>query len=918
MKRFYIIDGNNYLHRAFHALPLMINSSGQVVNAVYGLSRMLMKLIRQEKPDYIAVAFDHPSPTFRHQRFRQYKAQRKPVPEELKEQIPLAHQLVKAFGIATLEKEGFEADDIAATLARYGEREGIETIIVTGDKDALQLVTERVKILDEPKNILYDIQEVHKKLAVEPGQVVEVMALTGDATDNIPGARGIGEKTAVKLIQQFGTIKNLYQNLNKIGNPKLRDLLAKEKDAVFLSRELVILKTDVPLKFDWEEFKLPSLESPPLVSFFRKMGFGSLLKEVVSVEDKSTLAYHCVRTRQDFLELEEKLKNSKSFSLALETTSVFPMEAEIIGISLAFRPREAWYIPLGHRYLGAGKQLEEQFVLEKLRPLLEDEQIPKDGQNLKELAIILARHNIKLCGIGFDPLLADYLLNPAKQNHNLAELAIEYLGIKPVPREDLIGKSRKRPEVLRDKGKQQTTLAFVEIEKLTPDACAQADIVRRLKEVMGKGLEQKGLDKLFKELELPLAKVLAEMELNGVKIDTGYLADLSKEFQVKLTNLESQIYKLSGEEFNINSPRQVAEILFEKLKLPSGKHTKTGYSTREDVLVKLAAQHELPARILEYRELQKLKSTYIDALPKMVNSVSGRVHADFNQTGTVPGRLSSSDPNLQNIPVRTELGQRIRKAFIAEAGNALLSFDYSQIDLRVLAHISKDTRLCKAFSRGEDIHQQTAAEVFGVGLEQVTPQLRKSAKAINFGIVYGMSAYGLSQRLGISREEATRYIEGYFKKYSGVKKWTAGIIRQAREKGYVTTLLNRRRYLPEINSRDGNQRAFAERTAINTPIQGSAADLIKLAMINISRRLQDTGYRSSPKDKPTGQAVIGHRVKMLIQVHDELLFEVPEEEIGSAVKLIKFEMENALKLDVPITVDVKVGKNWAEMQELGG
>jgi len=889
-EKIYVIDGNGYIHRAFHALPPLTNSSGQMVNAVYGFTRMVLKILREEKPDYLAICFDFPAPTFRHKEFAEYKATRKETPDELKQQIPLARKIVKALNIPVFEKEGYEADDLIGTLSSKALKEGIDTVIVTGDKDALQLVDDSVKVLNEPKNIFYTKEIIKEKMGVSTGQITDLMGLIGDVSDNVPGVWGIGPKTATELIREFGSLENLYQNLSKVKG-KLREKLEKGKEKAFISKRLVTLVRDVPMEVDIRNCRVGEFNREELLKLLQELEFRTLIVELAPREEKHKVDYKGIFNREEFEALLQELEKVPLFSLDLETTDPDPMRAAIVGISFAIKPYAALYIPLAHSYLGAPRQLEKEYVLGKLKPILENRGIKKYGQNMKYDLIVLKREGIILRGVYFDSMIASYVLNPSKMNHNLNDIAVEYLNYKMTPISELIGK-----------GKKAITMDKVEVERVIPYACSDADIALRVAQIMESELKDKGLQRLFYEVEMPLLEVLAEMEMNGVIIDMDYLAELSRDFSLRLRNLEKEIYKFAGQEFNINSPRQLSFILFEKLNLPVVSRTKTGPSTSEEVLIQLAERHKLPHLIIEYRELQKLKSTYIDALPGMVNPQTGRLHTSFNQTVTATGRLSSSEPNLQNIPIRTEEGRKIRHAFIPDKGCLFLSADYSQIDLRVLAHISGDESLRDAFFHNEDIHRRTASEIFGVPQEEVTPELRRIAKTVNFGLSYGMSPYGLSKDLGVSQSEAKRYIDSYFKKYKGVKNYIKKIVVQARKDGFVTTLLNRRRYLPEINSKNGSLRGFAERTAINTPIQGTSADIIKVAMIRITERLKAKGLRA----------------KMTLQIHDELLFEVPEQEVDELGRLAKEEMEGAVSLDVPVVVDIRVGRNWRDLEKMKG
>lgn len=906
-KKIYLIDGNGYIHRAYHALPPLTNSKGEEVGAVYGFIRMLNKIIRGnylverralhealhlQKPDYLIVCFDYPAPTFRHQEFIEYKATRKEIELGLAGQIPIAKEIVNALNITSIEKEGYEADDLIATLAKKFSSLG-EVIIVTGDKDTLQLVNDQIFVLNEPKNIFYTEEKVKEKYGIEPGKLIDLFGLSGDATDNIPGVPGIGEKTALKLIQEFGSIENLYNNLDKLSG-KLKENLQKNRENAFLSKKLVTLDRNVPLDpaFRLEDCRIPqefatSGRREKLINLLRRLEFTSLLSEFLPTKIDKKVDYQVILEKKDFEKLILNLAQSSAFSFDLETTHLNPFFAKIVGISFSFKPGEGYYLPFGHSYLGCPEQLNKDDVLKELKPILGNEQIAKYGQNIKYDYLVLSKEGTEVKNITFDTMIASYLLNPSRQNHNLDDLVLEYLGEKMTPIEELIGK-----------GAKQKTIDKVDIEQVKNYSCAHAETVFRLVEILKPLLEEKKLNSLFYNVEIPLLYVLAEMEKNGIRIDIEYFKNLSKEFTQEIKKLEKKIYQIAGQEFNLNSPKQLSFILFEKLKLPVIRRTKTGVSTDEEVLKTLSLTHDLPRLLLEYREIQKLQSTYIDGLIEAVNPQTGRIHTSFNQTVTATGRLSSSEPNLQNIPIRTELGRKIRRGFVPEEGWLFLSADYSQIDLRVLAHISGDKVLLEAFKKGGDIHNATACEIFSISPDEITPELRRIAKTINFGIIYGMSAYGLSQQLNIPQEEAEKYIENYFTKYSGVKIWIEKILEEAREKGYVSTLLNRIRYLPEINSKNGQMRSFAERTAMNTPIQGSAADIIKVAMINISHKLQVTGYRS----------------RMLVQVHDELLFECPEDEIEEIRKLVKNEMENAIKLSIPLVAEIKTGLNWRDLE----
>ncbi|MFA5142896.1 MAG: DNA polymerase I [Candidatus Omnitrophota bacterium] len=880
-KKLFLIDGNSFCYRAFYAIRALTNSKGLPTNAIYGFVTMLNKIVKDTKPDMLAVAFDMKGPTFRHKKYEDYKIQRKPMPDDLVGQLPHIKNIVSAYSIPIFEVQGYEADDVLATIARRAEENGIETFIVTGDKDALQIVDSHIKVYSTHKEgLVYDSNKVKEEYGVEPGRMIEIMSLMGDAVDNIPGVKGIGEKTAVELITQFGSLDELYKNIDKVKSDAKKRILAENRDMAYLSRELAILDENVPIKIDFKALELKSPDQKKLFEYFKEFEFKSLLKDVTP---KGTLksSYLLIESDKEFDELLSALKSQKEFAFDFETTSEDPMLAEPVGVSFSWRVGEAHYVPMNTCFTPAQ-------VLSLLKPIFENEKIKKIGQNIKYEYIVLANHGIRLEGISFDTMVASYVLNPSKLNHNLEDISLEYLCHRmTTPIEELIGK-----------GKNATTMDKVDVKRVSDYCCEDSDVTLRLKNILAKEMAEKGLEKLFTEVEIPLVEVLSIMEINGVAIDKEYLAKLSKEMEAKLGKLTEEIYGIAGEEFNINSPKQLSQILFEKLKLPVIKRTKTGISTNEEVLLKLAEKHELPKAILRYRELAKLKSTYADSLPALVNPKTGRVHTSFNQTVTATGRLSSSGPNLQNIPVKTEEGRRIRRAFIPSEGNLLLSADYSQIELRILAHLSGDKQLIKAFKDGRDIHSYTASLVFDIAEKDVTPEMRGMAKTVNFGIVYGMSPYGLSQALGIEVNKAKEFIEAYFDRYPEVKGYLESLVAEAREKGFVSTILGRRRYIPEINNQNMQIRQFAERTAINAPIQGSAADVIKVAMIAIDEKLSTGGMKT----------------KMTMQVHDELVFDVPKSEMDKACKIVRAGMEDIIKLKVPVGAHVEIGKNWLDME----
>ncbi len=881
-KKLFLIDGNSFCYRAYYAIRNLSNSKGQPTNAIYGFVTMLNKIIKENSPDMVAVAFDLKGPTFRHKKFEEYKAHRKPMPEDLVGQMPIIKEIVDAYNIPIYGIAGYEADDVLATIAKKAEEKDIETFIVTGDKDALQLVDSHIRIYSTHKEgLIYDAHKVKEAFGIGPDKITDLMALMGDATDNIPGVRGIGEKTATELIGEFGSLDNLLKNIDKVKSESRKKMIKDNEKMALLSRELAVLDTDVPIKIDFKELELKEPNQERLLELFKELEFKSLLKDLTP---KGTLdsTYELISDEKKFKKLVDELKGLKGFAFDFETTSEDPMLAKLVGVSFSWKEGKAYYVPVN-------KYFDAQDVLKELEPIFEDDKIKKIGQNIKYEYVVLANYGMRLKGINFDTMVASYLLNPSKLNHNLEDISIEYLNHRiTTPIEELIGK-----------GKHAITMDKVDVERVCAYCCEDSDVTLRLKKILEKEISGKDLDELFYDVEMPLVEVLAVMEINGVAIDKDCLAKLSAEMERRLGALTKKIYDAAGEEFNINSPKQLSKILFEKLKLPVIKKTKTGISTDEDVLIKLAAKHELPQTLLEYRELSKLKSTYIDSLPNLINPKTERVHTSFNQTVTATGRLSSSEPNLQNIPIKTEEGRKIRRAFIPKSDkNVLLSADYSQIELRILAHLSGDKRLIRAFKDGRDIHAFTASLVFGMDEDGVTNEMRNMAKTVNFGIIYGMSPYGLSQSLGIDVDKAKDFIDSYFERYPDVKEYLESLIADAREKGFVTTLLGRRRYIPEINSKDMRMRQFAERTAVNTPIQGSAADIIKVAMIEIEKNIEKNNLNS----------------KMILQVHDELVFEVPKMELDEVYKIIKEGMENVIKLKVPVEAHVEIGKNWLDIE----
>ena len=887
LRTVYLIDGSAYIHRAFHAIAGLANSRGMPTNAVFGFTRMLIKLMEERRPEYAAMVFDARGPTFRHEIFPAYKANRPPMPEELSVQIPLIKQVTAAYRLPVVELPGYEADDVIGTLARRLEAEGYAVVMVTGDKDYVQLVGERASIWDPMKDAATDLASVRANLGVEPAQMVDVMGLSGDATDNIPGVPGIGPKTALELIRTHGSIERLYADLPSVARPKLREKLDAFREQAFLSRRLAAIDTRAPVALETAALRLSGPDTAALAALFKELEFRQLQHAVPKAADLSAKDYRVVLDAAALAELIAELRGAALVAIDTETTAADPMRAELVGVSVAVRPDQAFYIPCGHFYLGVPQQLERTYVLTQLAPLLQDPGLKKVGQNIKYDWIVLARHGVELEGVVFDTMLASYLLDPSKRAHNLDQIALDFLDHKTISFEEVVGRKKDRP-----------TFAQVPLEEAVPYACEDADITRQAQAVLEQRLAELGLTDLMRTVEMPLIPVLKRMEMRGVPVDVGRLRRLSTHFEKELAALEETITGLAGERFNIHSSQQLGAVLFDKLKLPVQKKTKkkTAYSTDVDVLMSLAKHHELPAMVLKHRTLAKLKSTYADALIDLIHPETGRIHTSYHQTVTATGRLSSSDPNLQNIPIRTEEGLEIRRTFVPRDGWRLLSVDYSQVELRILAHYSGDPLLIQAFRDEEDIHTRTASEVFEVPPAQVSPELRRQAKAINFGIIYGMSAFGLARQLDIGQKMAKVYIDHYFGRYPGVKRFMESAIEEARRTGKTSTLLGRIRLLPEIGSANPMVRQAAERTAINTPIQGTAADLIKVAMIRIDEALARRGLKAA----------------MLMTVHDELVFEAPPEEVERVSDLVTGIMEGVWALKVPLKVNVAAGANWAE------
>ena len=886
-KQLFLVDGTVYAFRAFHAVEQLTTSEGMPTGAIFVFTKMLMKLMEDENPEYMVIVFDAGGETERDRLYEEYKANRPEVSENLVQQFPYMRQIIEALGIPIVERKGFEADDIIATLTKQAEAEGFEVRIFTNDKDMLQLLSPTVKVYrsDRQKVTIYDEKSFRKRYQIEPRQMPDYLGLMGDKIDNIPGVSGIGEKSIPILLERFGTIENIFEHIDEV-EKKWQKKLRDGADDATLSKKLAVLNADVELEIKPEDCKLGKYDHEKLQEIFHQLEFKSLMKNIKVTIDPDKYDYHTVLTESELEELIGKLQSVDEFSIDLETTDVDTMRARIVGVSISLKPNEAYYIPVYYELLDRPEMLSEEYVLGKLKPFLEDANFSKVGHNIKYDLEVLKRSGVDINGIGFDTMIASYLLNPSASGHKLDDVAFKFLQRQLIPIKDLIGS-----------GAKQIPMSQVPVEKVSDYACEDAEVSLHLKYLLEPQLAEHDLEDIFSNLELPLIPVLADMEMAGIKIDTEFLRELSVEYEKNLQEMTEQIYELAGGEFNINSPKQLGEVLFDKLNLPKYRRTKTGYSTDEKVLNTLASHHELPALMLEYRKFAKLKSTYTDALIDLINPHTGRLHTSFNQAVTATGRLSSSNPNLQNIPIRTERGREIRRAFIAEGDDkVLLAADYSQIELRILAHLSKDERLVEAFAKDEDIHSYAASLVFGVPVEEVTSEMRSRAKTMNYGIVYGIGAMRLANELKIDMREAQGFIDNYFQTYAGVKAYFDQTIQDVTKKGDVTTLMGRRRYVPEINANNRNTREFGKRIAINTPVQGSSADLIKLAMLKVADYLESTKKQT----------------KMVLQVHDELIFEVPNDELEEVTEELRQIMETALPMDVPIKVDINLGQNWLE------
>ncbi|MDY7041556.1 MAG: DNA polymerase I, partial [Chloroflexota bacterium] len=891
--------------------------SGELTNASYGFTSMLLNVLRDERPDYVIVAFDV-GRTFCHEEYAEYKAHRRKMPEELHYQFERIREILKALNIPIVEKPGYEADDVLGTLSRQAAAQGLETLIVTGDTDTFQLIDEHTRVLTSrgrfSDTVTYDERGIDKRYGLKPTQLVDYKAIVGDQSDNIPGVRGVGEKTAKSLLQQYGSIENIYQHLDEVKTTRFRKALAQARDTAFLSKHLATIVTDVPISLDLEASRTGPFNQERLKEIFRELEFHSLMdrlpggevsgppqqlslfdQETPVTRERTTLTDHQVVVTGPALDaLVERLRRARAVTFDVETTSTDAMQAELVGIALTDEAGKGTYIPVGHR-AATGNQLALDIVLNKLKPILTDPNIAKYAHNGKYDVTVLARQGLPILDLSFDTMIAEWLIDPASRNLGLKNLAWERLGVEMTPITDLIGK-----------GKTQITMDLVSVERVAPYAAADVDMTHRLAAILEPEVRERTLWPLFTETEMPLVGVLAAMEMRGVKLDVEYLHEMSAELQKRLYALEEEIHDIVGHKFNIGSTQQLSKALFNTLGLPAQgvPKTKSGhYSTAASVLEHLQGKHPVIDLLLEHRQLAKLRSTYVEALPVLVNPDTGRVHTSYNQTGTVTGRLSSSEPNLQNIPIRTETGRKVRRAFVADEGHLFLAADYSQVELRLLAHVSQDPAMLEAFRRDEDIHATTAAALYDVPLSEVTADMRRVAKTTNFAISYGVTGYGLSQQTELSPEEGSNFITNYFARFPKVKAYLDETRRLAAERGYVETLLGRRRYFPELKNGakfSAGVRAGAERMAINTPIQGTAADIIKIAMVRLHQKLCERGLRAG----------------MILQVHDELVLEVPEDEMETVAPLVREIMERAYQLDAPLKVDMKLGKNWLEMKEI--
>ncbi len=905
-RRLYLIDGYALVYRAFFALisrPL-VTSRGENTSAAWGITKFLLKVLEEHKPDYLGVVFDA-GKSERHEIYPEYKATRQKMPTELEASLPRVREIIEAFNVPVIELQGYEADDVIGTLATKAVESGLEAVIVSGDKDFYQLVRPGICLLNPGRGgsaaieeEWVDVTNAHERLGVAPHHVPDYLGLIGDSSDNVPGVPGIGPKTAVQLIERFGSIENILAHTDEIPNKRARESLENSAQDALLSKSLVTIRTDLPVPLDLHALECGPPDRDRLRELFLELEFHTLIRDYAAPEpkpDAHVTNYRTLLEAADVHELVRRIREQGSFSLDTQSSTLDPLRGSLVGVAVALVPGEAFYLPFGH--CPPSGDLLDNRIVRNLPPLLGPEMAPlvevladpdvrKIGHDLKYDLLVLRRAGVELRGIWFDTMVASYLIEPGRREHNLGSLALQHLDHGTIPYDELVGK-----------GRNEVPYAEVEVDRCRDYACEDADTALRLYERFAPELEHLHLQQLFETVEMPLVRVLAEMEWTGIRIDAGFFRELESRLARELRDLEREIYKEAGVEFNIGSNPQLREVLFEKLQLPVLKRTKTGPSTDASVLEALAAQgHRLPTLLLQYRQLDKLQSTYVTALPRMVNPATGRLHTSFNQTVASTGRLSSSDPNLQNIPIRTELGAEIRRGFIPADGYLFVSADYSQIELRVLAHYSEDAAFLEAFRSGTDIHRQTAALVFGVEPDQVTRTMRDRAKTVNFAVIYGIGPFSLAQQLGVSTAEAKEFIDRYFERFPGVRAFLDRQVELAREQGFIETLTRRRRYIPEIRSKNFNIRSFGERVATNAPIQGSAADLIKVAMIAIQQSIEETGSRA----------------RMLLQVHDELLFEAPRDEAEATLRMVKERMEGAAELRVPLLVEGGIGENWLE------
>ena len=886
-KKLYLIDGNSLVYRSYYAIRFLSTSKGFPTNAIYGFISMLRKLMDQEKPVFLGIVFDVKGPTIRHKVFKDYKAHRKPMPEDLVVQMPVIKKVIKALNIPYFEYENYEADDVLGSLAHQASQKNIPSVIVTTDKDLFQLVDKQTTVYNPAKEIHLDEKKVKEQFGASPSQVTDVLALWGDPSDNIPGVPGIGEKTSKSLISRYGSLENLLKNLDRIEKAPLREKIKQNLEQLKLSHQLVTIEKGLDLKFNLEEFSVSEPNRKELISLFQELEFSSLVSDYMKEDKSPQKQYDIILEEEALMKLIAQMKKEKSVSLDTETDSPFPTQANLVGMSFSTKAHQAFYLPLLHDYPAAPSQIPKEKAFRLLQDVLTNSGIKKIGQNIKYDYIVLKREGIPLQGIDLDSMVLSYLIEPNWGKHNLNKLAMAYLQVKAIHYEEVVGK-----------GKNEVTVNSVPVERVAPYACQDADLALQLSSLLWSRVKENKLDSLYREFELPLIEVLADMEMWGVKIDTRVLKKLSEEIEQDLGRLQKKIYELSGEEFNINSPQQLGAVLFDKLNLPASRRTKKtkSYSTSMEILQELSRIHPIAQHLLEYRQLSKLKSTYADALPLLLNPETGRIHTSYNQTVAATGRLSSSDPNLQNIPVRGEWGKRFREAFIPDKGHLFLSADYSQIELRVLAHLSEDPALIETFLHDRDVHAETADRVFSNASSLFQEEQRRRAKIINFSMIYGASAFSLAKELETSNAEAQMFIDRYYEKYPKVHEFLEKIVASAQKKGFSETLFGRKRQVPELKQKEKYAQQAGRRIALNTPIQGTAADLMKKAMIDIWRELKKRKLKS----------------KMILQVHDELVFEIPDEEKDEIEPLVKKKMEDVFSLKVPLKVHLEWGVNWAE------